>query len=387
MSRRREKRRGAEVFGTSLADILTTALGCVLLLFLVAVMHIRGSLNDARDELTAEADRRARAEAARITALDRERAAEAAARVATGAASEAELALAALRAERDALLADRERLLADRAGLTEALAESEQMARAARGRAAALDETARRVLGELDPLTARPVDVMLVIDGTRSMAAGLDATRRNLRATLDTLRVVSPTARVGAVVFRDRREAPGLRLEQHPLTADEAELGGFLADIEATSTAVDDDRPEWLCGGLAAGAAARWRPDAIKLIIATSDAAADDPGARPCLDTARRFAADGGRIYVLSTPPPGYGRRRGITREHDRIVRPQHRAIAAAGGGAHVDGAQADALSTEVLRAAFRARTGDPLDRLRRAVDAPPPPAPRPSPPLDEDAP
>ena len=39
MSRRRREKKGAEVFGTSLADILTTALGCVLLLFLLAVMH------------------------------------------------------------------------------------------------------------------------------------------------------------------------------------------------------------------------------------------------------------------------------------------------------------------------------------------------------------
>ncbi len=374
--RRRDGRRGAEVFGTSLADILTTALGCVLLLFLVAVMHIRTSLTDARDSLVAEAEARARAESARIAALDRKRIAEAAARRASGAASEASVALAALQADRDRLLAERDGLIADKEALTAALATSEQRAQQASGRAAALDQSVRAVLGELDPLTARPVDVMLVIDGTASMAAGLDATRRNLRATVDTLRVVSPTARVGAIVFRDRREAPGMRLEQHPLTADAAELADFLAGIEATSTGVDDDRPEWLCGGLGAAEKARWRPGAIKLILTTSDAAADDPGAGPCLDTARRFAAAGGRIYMLSTPPPGYGRRRGITREHDRLVRPQHRAIAAAGNGAHVDAEQADGLSAEVLRAAFRARTVDPLQQLRNAVDrAEPPPA------------
>lgn len=360
--RRREKRRVAEVFGTSLADILTTALGCVLLLFLVAVMHIKGSLSAAQASLIAEAEKRARAESARLLALDRERAAAAAARVASGAASEAELALAALRAERDGLAAERD-------ALAIALAEREADARGAEARAIALSDAAQAVLGDLDPRTARPVDVMLVVDGTRSMAAGLDATRRNLRSTLDALRVVSPTARVGAVVFRDRREAPEMRLEQHPLTADPAELGAFLAGIEATSTAVDDDRPEWLCGGLSAAVEARWRPEAIKLVIATSDAAADDPGAGPCLATARRFAADGGRVYVLSTPPPGYRSRPAITAEHDRLVRPQHRAIAAAGGGVHVDATEAEGLLTEVLRAAFRARTAEPLDRLRRAVE------------------
>lgn len=369
--RRRDSRRDAEVFGPSLADILTTALGCVLLLFLVAVMHIRGSLDRARDALDAEADRRAAAEVDRRAALDRRAAAEAAALAAARDTTDAEAALAAALAAADALRAERDGLATERDALAAANAALTDQRAAALAHADGLRQTARDVLAELDPRTARPVDVMLVIDGTRSMDKSLDATRRNLRGTLDALRVVSPTARVGAVVFRDRREAPALRLEEHPLTGDARDLGRFLAGIDATSTAVDDDRPEWLCGGLAAGAAARWRPDAIKIVIVASDAAADDPDAAPCLATARAFAADGGRIYVLTTNPPGH-RRPTVRRRHAREVLPQHAAIAAAGAGLHIPAAEADALSTAVLRAAFSARTGDPLDDLRRAIEHPP---------------
>lgn len=358
--RRRDERRDAEAFGTSLADILTTALGCVLLLFLIAVMHIRGSLDRAESALVAEADRRAAAEIDRRAALDRRSAAEEAARRAAAATAGARSALDVALAERDALMAEREALLADREALITAATD-------ARARADRLGDAARATLADLDPHTARPVDVMLAIDGTRSMGPSLDATRNNLRSTLDALRIVSPTARVGAVVFRDRREAPALRLETHPLTADEGLLGRFLAGIEATSTAVDDDRPEWLCGGLAAAVAARWRPEAIKLVIVASDAAADDPGARPCIETARAFAARGGRVYVLTSNPPGH-RRAAIAARHGREVVQEHAAIAAAGGGIHVRGAEAEALMTEVLRAAFRARTAAPLDRLREAV-------------------
>jgi hypothetical protein len=183
------------------------------------------------------------------------------------------------------------------------------------------------------------------------------------------LRVVSPTARVGVVVFRDRREPDGLRLQVQPLTAEVPALQGFLDGIEATSTAVDDDRPEWLCGGIAAAANAAWRPEAIRLMIVVSDAADHDPQARGCLDDIDAFQASGGRVHVLTTHPSGLGARPDVTREYQAMVLPQHRLIAATGGGLHVDGADADALLTEVLEAAFRSRTAAPVDRLRRALD------------------
>ncbi|MCA9539553.1 MAG: VWA domain-containing protein [Myxococcales bacterium] len=360
--RRREGRRSADGFGMSLADILTTALGCVLLLFLVAVMNIRGRLDRERaehlrtqDQLAAEAEAKRAAERARREEEQRRDVAAAAAARAAGAQDAAEIALRTAIAERDRLVV--------------ALAEAQSSAASADARAAALSDAAREALDQLDPRTARPVDAVLVIDATRSMKPSLDATRQNLKAAVDALRVVSPTARVGVVVFRDRREAHDLRLQSHPLTDDETALGTFLDGIEATSTGVDDDRPEWLCGSMAEAEHAAWRPEAIRLMIVASDAASDDPAAADCLKVARRFHAAGGQVHVLTTRPRGLGRSAAVTRDYRRAVLPQHEAIAQAGGGLHIEGASSHALLSEVLRAAFRSRTASPLLRLREAVE------------------
>ena len=68
MKRRRET---GDSFGMSLADILTTALGCVLLLFMVAVITIKTSLiteqvahSKTQSELQQESKERAVAEQA-----------------------------------------------------------------------------------------------------------------------------------------------------------------------------------------------------------------------------------------------------------------------------------------------------------------------------------
>jgi hypothetical protein len=340
MSRRRSRWPATDVFGFSLADILTTALGCVLLLFLVAVFHIRTTLSAEKsahentlDQLQAE--ERGRGQLA--AALGQTR----------NAQSEAQLALAAADAKRRGL---------------------EQDLAALRARYAALQGAAKDAVDELDPRTARPVDVVLVIDGTRSMKPSLDATRRNLEAAAEALRVVSPTARVGVVVYRDKREREGVRLQSHDLTDDEDDLAAFLSGIKATSSRRDTDLPEWLCGALDHAVDAEWRSDAIKLIIATSDAAAQDPGAKRCLELARSFREDGGQIHMLTTRPRGM-RKRKVRRDFKKSVLPQHAAIAKAGGGLHVEQADADALLTALLRAAYAERAAAPLEKLRDAVE------------------
>lgn len=369
MRRRRSGRWQGEGFGTSLADILTSALGCVLLLFMVAVMHVRTSLADAQsktmkafEELSAR--EKARKEAEQLRALEAaERAAaeqrlrhEADARdEALGALTTAEEKIALLKAQ----LAEAEAIAA------QALSEQQS---AERDRVQ-IRTAASATLAELDPRTARPVDVMLVIDGTRSMDESLDATRQNLNSTLKALRVVSPTARVGVVVFRDKRERPDLRLQRHPLTADASALGGFLEGIEATSTGRDRDMPEWLCGGIADAAEADWREEAIKLMIVVSDAGAQSPRAKACIKTVQGFRADGGQVHMLSMRPPGYADSQAVQGLYEGRVIPEHAAIAAAGGGLHIRDAQSDALLTEVLQAAFRSRTRAPLDRLREALE------------------
>ncbi len=344
MKRRRRGRDHGESFGTSLADILTTALGCVLLLFLVVVLNVRASLSKATEAQSAEQAKR-----------------EAAQRAMLQEAAEKGQAERALKAQSDQVRA-----------LEEALRQATAAADARGTELAALRGAAAATLADLDPHTASPVDVMLVVDGTRSMAPSLEAARRDLKATVKALRVVSPTARVGVVVFRDRREPGGLRLQVQPLTAEVSDLQAFLDDIQATSTAVDVDRPEWLCGGIGAAAGAAWRPEAIRLMLVVSDAADHDPSARDCVEEVGAFQRAGGRVHVLTTHPSGFGVRHDVTQDYEDVVLPQHRLIAEAGGGLHLEGADADALLTEVLGAAFRSRTAAPVDRLRRALDPPP---------------
>lgn len=366
MSRRR-RRNNDDSFGLSLADVLTTALGCVLLLFLAAMILIKNSLQDERDkhlntqtELASQSQGRAAAEQARQKERGQRTAVE----------SELARESAALAEARQKVEDLQKRL----AGMTVELNHERSSKAEALQRYRGLRDATRTAAEELDPKKASPVDVVMVIDGTRSMQPSLDATRRNLISTMKALRVVSPTARVGVVVFRDQREDRGLRLESHPLTDNERDLARFLQGIKATSTSADRDRAEWLCdGGLRAGAEAGWRDEAIKLMIVVSDADAQRP--KVCGEIAQKFAAEGGRIYMLSNLPEGYNnRRQGPLRTvYQNKVLPQHAEIARLGDGLHVKNAEVDALLTEVLRGAFQTRTRVSLDALKRAVEDHPP--------------
>ncbi|MCB9548774.1 MAG: VWA domain-containing protein [Myxococcales bacterium] len=375
MRRRRLQPQG-ESFGLSLADVLTTALGCVLLLFLAAMLLIKRTLND---ELTEHAATRVRLEAQ----AEGRRQAEEARRDERGQRTAIEQTLSAEQKAHAEAMQRIQELETRLAGTTSELERSRAAEAEASQRYRGLHDAARTAAQELDPRTASPVDVVMVVDGTRSMLPSLDATRHNLISTVQALRVVSPTARVGVVVFRDKREPARLRLESHSLTSDERALAKFLQGIEATSTEADDDLPEWLCGGISAAVDASWRPEAIKLMIVVSDAGAQEPKDE-CSQAAARFAKEGGRIYMLSNEPKGF-RERGMERlrkHYKDEVLPLHARIAKEGRGLHVKGANADALLTEVLRAAFRSRTETPLDALKQAVEAGGAPA-EPEPPVE----
>lgn len=367
MRRRRSNRNNDDSFGVSLADVLTTALGCVLLLFLAAMMLIKNTLLDEKaDHATTQAELEAEAAGRALAEKAKQREA--------GQRTAVERALARQSAALAEARQKAEDLTKRLAGVTVELNHERSAKAEAMQRYRGLREATRTAARELDPKQASPVDVMMVIDGTQSMGPSLDATRRNLIGTIQALRVVSPTARVGVVVFRDRREERHLALEAHPLTDNERDLARFLAEIKATSTSADKDRAEWLCaGGLRAAAEAGWRDEAIKLMIVVSDADAQRP--KECGRIATDFAKDGGRIYMLSNYPKGYRNRRmgRLRRAYRDKVLPQHAEIARLGGGVHVKGAEADALLTEVLRAAFRSRTETSLEALKRAVDDHPP--------------
>ncbi len=362
--RRRKRGREGESWGTPLADILTTALGAVLLLFMIVVMHGGATLSQEKAEHARTRNQLASDRANLSRAEARRRAQMTAAQRAAAAKGQAQAALRASEAELRSLKGENDALRTANAEITALQAEIATLKKDHDG----LRSAAKNALVDLDPHTASPVDVVLVIDGTRSMKPSLESTRANLTATIEALRVVSPTARIGVTVFRDKREKKSLRLQSHPLTSKAGKLRKFLGAIQATSTRRDKDLPEWLCGGIEAAAKARWREGAIKLMIVVSDAGAQDKGAAACLAAAEAFAEAGGQLHTITTRPRGYGKIWKVTRNWKKVVLPQHAAIAAAGGGLHVDNADSNDLLTAVLRAAFRERTRNPLERLREAV-------------------
>ena len=354
-------------FGMSLMDLLTAALGCVLLIFIVYSVITSKDLAkflSANQDLIASLNKRDT-----LIALKDEE------------AKELKALLGALKVQ----LAQQKEIFLDEQS-------KHQLSLEALGQAQ--DDSLNgfllklRLLREaLDPKTARPVDVMLVIDGTNSMAPSLAAVRQNLRAIIGALQVLSPTARIGIAVYRDQRERPKMRLEYQGLTSKAETLNKFLEGIKAKSTRRDKDRPEWMCGGLRAAVLGKkfadyrkyksknrireskspWRKDAIKLVILVSDAGANSEGAQACIQVAKEFKKTGGLVHVVSTLPRGYKKRRAITKEYDQVVLKEHSKVAKAGGGEHIKRASESTLLEEVLRSAFRSRLTE-LERLKEVI-------------------
>ena len=357
-----------------LADLLTTALGCMMLIFMVASTYMKDSLLEGEAAQSAmrtqlmDADERQRmleqlkaelseelqglknALARERAALEASQEAHSLSRRATQALESAKLSLADELKEARALIKLRDQDLSS------------------------LQDQTRVALSYLDPKTARPVDVMLLIDGTKSMQPSLDSTRQNLKAVISALRIVSPTVRVGVTVYRDKKERPAIRIEHQALTDDEQALKSFLAKIKAKSTRRDTDRAEWMCGGLKKAVQARWRKDAIKIIAIVSDAATQSKRAQRCVTLAREFSSTGGQVHVSSTLPDGYQRKREVTREYDEVVLREHASIAEAGGGEHIKRADESTLLEAVLRSAFRARLAEPIKALHKSLDRAPSP-------------
>ena len=387
MRRIRGQRRpseGGDSFGVSLMDLLTAALGCVLLIFIVYSVVTSGDLQRFLAENTDLVE--ALKEQKRIIAV-KDRDAQALRLVIDGLKKN-------LSDQERAMLEERARRDQSQKALREGHAQSLQQ----------LFGELQLLRTALDPNTARPVDVMLVIDGTNSMAPSLQAVRQNLRAIIGALQVLSPTARIGVTVYRDRREKAEIRLEYQPLSSNADILKRFLEGIEAKSTSRDRDRPEWMCGGLRAAILGeahaedpskaskkrrgkrhrkkkrrkkrknrslteteRWRDRAIKIVVVVSDAGTNSPKAQACIEVAERFRKRGGQVHIVSTLPKNYGTRRDITREYDEEVLRDHAAIAKAGGGEHIKRASESTLLEEVLRSAFRSRLAE-LEHLKEIL-------------------
>jgi hypothetical protein len=345
--RRHKRHQQNEDFAMSLMDLLTTALGCILLIFIVYSLLMNGDLqrfiHKNKDLIVAIQDKEKETRAL-LSVIEQ---------------------LKIKSSEQEVLLAKKDITVAENKAKIGVLLSR-------------FDHILKELGDSVDPRTAQAVDMMLVIDATSSMQNSLSIVKQNLETVIAALHILSHKARVGITVFRDRREKEGYRLQQQSLTADIKELKSFLRKITAGSTAVDDDRPEWLCGGIQAGILGlasngapnpfthqsqkldieqgQWRAKAIKIMIVVSDAGAQDQGAKSCIKLARAFEKQEGKIHVVSTIPRGYTKGGVVNEEYNYIVLKEHAAIARAGLGEHIQKAKESRLLESVLGSAYKAR-------------------------------
>jgi hypothetical protein len=150
------------------------------------------------------------------------------------------------------------------------------------------------------------LDVALVIDATGSMQNVIDELKQRLGALVGTMQRLVPTARIGAVAFRDREDdkvatAP-LKSEDFlvrwtDLTFSSKKVQGFLAGIVAEG---GGDWEEAVLAGLTtATKQLKWRQDAKKVIILVGSSpphAADVPAIRTLVAT---WHGQGGVINTI----------------------------------------------------------------------------------------
>jgi chromosome segregation ATPase len=363
MRNRRKKGFEGDSFGMPLADLLTTALGCILMIFMASSSMMKEAVlsgikdkNAVEDKLLTAEEKKKRLEQAQ----DAFRKELEALKNALANANQS------LNKSNQALSETQEKVKAkeqEAISLSDQLKEAKILISQTQGELIEISGVTKEAIKRLDPRTAKAVDIMLVIDGTKSMQPSLDATRQNLRTTISALRIVSPSARIGVAVFRDKLDTDAMKLQYHQLTNKAEDLESFLSTIQAISSKKDKDRPEWICGGIKKAVDANWRKDVIQLIVVVSDAGSQESVEKTCVQYATQFHKNGGKIHVLSTIPDGYEKISTVRKEYDDIVLKEHQKIAQAGGGQHIKNAQGSTLLEEVLKAAYQ-------ERMHQSVEA-----------------
>ena len=360
MSRKvRKKRFEGESFGMPLADLLTTALGCIMLIFIVSSTYMKEKIEDQGNTLNKIEDLNARLEQATKKFKD-----------------QIKVLTINLKSSQSQLDQTQNQLNQTQTQLTQVQAQEidlkqqlDNLSKVLGSKEVLLKEVSQKTNDILENL-AKPVDIMLVIDGTKSMKPSLDATRKNLAFTVDILRTVSPDVRVGVTVFRDKHESKKDRIEYQKLTKEVKELNRFLKKIEAKSTKKDKDIPEWLCGGINQSIKANWRNNSIQLMVVVSDADDQSKNAKECIKKAQAFAKGGGQVHMISTFPDRYKQSRKIRTYYKDHVLKEHKAIAKAGGGRHITNADGTTLLKEVLKSAFHAKTTHSENKLKNVQKA-----------------
>jgi hypothetical protein len=150
------------------------------------------------------------------------------------------------------------------------------------------------------------LDVALVIDATGSMQNVIDELKQRLGALVGTMQRLVPTARIGAVAFRDRTDdnvatAPlkgeDFLVRWTDLTFSSKKVQGFLAGIVAEG---GGDWEEAVLAGLTtAMKQLKWRQDAKKVIILVGSSpphVADVPAIRTLVAT---WHSQGGVINTI----------------------------------------------------------------------------------------
>jgi hypothetical protein len=350
--RKRNKNAGQDdTLGMPLADLLTTALGCILLIFILSAKNMQ-------DTIIKKTQEKKSADVELMDAAQREALLKKAQDDFRKELEALKKALANEKNKHQQAISDANAIKLDNQSLQDQIAQAKNLLAQTQKDLNEIVGVTKEALNDMDPKTARPVDVMLVIDGTKSMKPSLDATRQNLNTTIKALRIVSPSARIGVTVFRDKLDDENFKLQYHPLTSKEDDLEAFLAKIEASSSKKDKDREEWICGGIKKATQSNWQKDVIKIIIIASDAGSQENIDQTCLKYAKDFRESGGQIHMLSTLPDGY-EKAVIKKEYEQKVLVEHKRIAEVGGGQHIKNAQGSTLLEEVLRAAYQSRMSE----------------------------
>lgn len=226
-------------------------------------------------------------------------------------------------------------------------------------------------------LRAKGLDVVFVVDGTASMGDVIALVRRDLAGLVASIQGLVPIARIGFVVYRDRKDE--IPVEIVPLTASRKKLDSFLKSVRAEG---GGDWPESLNLGLqAALEKMNWRPDAKRLLVFVASSPPHDDERAETVAIAEKIRAAGGAVsavdlshamheeYTRAFARSNYGRD-ATAEELARMpafydeVRTVFREIVGAGGGELIEFRQNDRLVENLLVLTFGTRWKSEVEKL-----------------------
>lgn len=150
------------------------------------------------------------------------------------------------------------------------------------------------------------LDVALVVDASGSMQNVIDDLKRRLGDMAFTMQRLVPSARIGAVVYRDKadekiatapRQSEDFVVKWTDLTLNTKKVQGFLGGIVAEG---GGDWKEAVRDGLqTAMRQLSWRPDAKKVIVLIGSSPPHDEDRSPIANLASQWAAQGGVISTV----------------------------------------------------------------------------------------